>query len=293
LALGRRSLEATQVRWDRGVCRVEWNESITLDRELFNGTPLEDIPAYLAERLKPWVEKIQGNYFSLQVALPDPAAKAEVFGLVQMPKGPEALKDYLSWRFKREEETPLAFTSYFQGEAEGSYLLLGECFEERWLTAIQKTFQLCGVQASVIDTACSYRFNFFHDVFAEKKAGGALVALEEDYWNLILWDEFIRPRLILSKWWPQGSRKLKDLPLEETVLEVERTIRSYVYSGKDRSVENLFLAAPKEWMPEILKEFNRRAEGNCIGLSRETRIKQNHAKEGGWSPSAWVAAVER
>jgi len=264
LALGRRRLEAARVRWEGGAAQVEWNETVPLDRELFTAPPSLDLANYLAGRLAPVLAKERDRYLILQVALPDPAMRAEVFELAEAPQGAKALREFLAWRLKSGPEPGLEVTGQFMGKAQGKELLLGTAFDGRWIAVIREALRVHGLQASLIDGAFSRRFNFFHDTFAARGGGGALVALERDYWSLVVWDEALRPRLVRAKWWAPGPGEAS--PAEAAALEVERTIRSYVYSGKGRGVNTLFLNAPGDWMPALSEAFRRRAAGACVAL---------------------------
>jgi len=292
LAFARHSLDLLQSRWDQGTRSVEWSGSLPLEREFFIGTPPRDTAQYLAKSLAPFLEKNRGRYVALQVALPDPSVRAEVFELECVPKSEKVLREFLTWHFNPpvdgvKGEGPV-LASQVLGEEGGKVLLLGSAFDASWLKALKEAFRLNGVQASVIDAAFRHRFNLNHDVFGMSQGGGGLAAFERDYWNLVIWDSSLRPRLIRSKWWPAVREAWTDPPFEDAILEMERTIRAYVYSGGERSVGKLFLSAPVEWMPRLLDAFNLKTGGHCVALSSDETVGK-----GPWEGSPAVAAVAR
>jgi hypothetical protein len=253
--------------------------------------------AQLARALAALFEKTKGTYTTFQAALPDPLMKFEVFELEKVPDPGKAMDEFLAWRFNQDKEenlAPLAFTHQILGTEGGKSLVLGIALEQKWLQAVQRAFERSGIPLSVIDMGLGHRFNFFHDSLREKGGSGALLSFEPEYWSLVLWDKEARPRFARSKWWKGEAGKLADIPLSATVLEAERTIRSYVYSGKDRSVEKIFVLAPEEWLDAILKALRERTEGNVEGLPLNDGILQMPAH--GLpitAPSAIAAAVER
>ncbi|HTC19426.1 MAG TPA: hypothetical protein VK859_01165 [bacterium] len=301
VALGRRALWAVQTSPlpeksdDRR--QVDWSERIPLEFPLFEGEPSDQTMSQLARALAPLFDKARGTYSTFQVALPDPLVKFEVFELEKVPEAGKAMDEFLTWRFnqgKEESPVPLAFAHQLLGSEDGKSLVLGMALEQKWLQAVQRAFERALIPLSVTDMALGHRLHFFHDSLREKAGSGALLSFESEYWSLALWDKEDRPRFARSKWWKEEAGKLGDIPLAATVLEAERTIRSYVYSGKDRSVEKLYVLAPEEWLGGILKALRERTEGNGEGLSLDGGILQMPA--GGFrgtAPSAIAAAVGR
>jgi hypothetical protein len=301
VALGRQALWTVQTSplpeksGDRR--QVDWSERIPLESSLFEGEPGEETVPQLARALTPIFEKTKGTYTTFQAALPDPLVKFEVFDLEKVPDQGKAMDEFLAWRFnqgKEESPVPSSFTHQLLGVEGGKSLLLGMALEQKWLRAVEQAFEKAGLPLSVTDMALGHRFNFFHDSLREKGGSGALLSFEPEYWSLALWDKEARPRFARSKWWKGEVAKWGDIPLSATVLEAERTIRSYVYSGKDRSVEKISVLAPEEWLDEILKALRERTEGDVEGLPLDGGLLQMPA--GGLQgavPSAIAAAVGR
>ena len=297
LTFGRRELWAVCAREGEGGVEAEWSEKFSLEGNLFSGEPSAQALLSLNSALGAVAKRVKGNFLEVQVALPDPALSFEVFELEKIPGSGAPRREFLTWRFnqsRRPSDPPLAFTSQLLGEEEDKTLLWAAAVEQRWLDLLRQAFHSAGLQAAVIDMALGYRFNFFHQSFLEKKTGGALVAFEPDYWSLAFWDKEIRPRFARSKWWEKEKFRPQGPSLENVVLEIERTIRSYVYSGKSRNVETLFVSAPEDWLEPVLKALNLRTEGRCVGLpGADQGGKSPEVTLEGMTPSSWAAAVRR
>jgi hypothetical protein len=301
IALGRRTLWAVLASPIIGSPdirhQVEWSEHISLGEVLFEGDPSLERVTQLTKILTSLFEKTKGTYTTFQVALPDPLVKFEVFELEKVPDEGKAMGEFLTWRFNKDQKeniAPPAFTRQLLGMEGGKSLVLGMAVEPKWLQVLQQAFDKAGIPVSVMDMALGYRFNLFHDAFQANGGSGALLSFEPEYWSLALWDRETRLRFARYKWWKGDRGKSKEIPLLETVLEAERTIRSYVYSNKNRSVEKIFVLSPEEWLEPVLEALRERTEGNCEGLSLNRNIFQMHeAGLRGIAPSALATAVKR
>ena len=269
--------------------KVEWCEKHPLPQAAFSGSPSSNFSADFAQALAPFFGKKE--YETFQVALSDPAVRLEVFEVEKVPASQKDLDEFLNWRFnqgKEGEKQPLAFTTQVLGQEGGKTLLLAMALDARWKDCLNQAFRLAGARPSVVDMAFSHRFNFFHDRLKAKGGSGALLTLEPEFWSLAVWDKELRPRFVRSKWWDKEGKSLKDIPLSETVLEVERNIRSYVHSGKDRSVESLAVCAPEDWLAGALKAVESRTGGDCEALSLGAKGSVK-----GLTPSVAAAGAER
>jgi hypothetical protein len=297
VALGRRALWFVQTRSGDKAAKVESCGRIPVEGWLFSGTPTDETVSKLALTLAPVLKNLKNTYFCVQVALPDPLVKFEVFELEKLPPRGSPTSEFLNWRFKADPKGPaasLAVASQVLGEQDGKFLLLGMAVEKAWLDALKRVFHGAGIPVSVTDMALCHRINFFQSAFREKGTGGALVTFEPEYWSLAVLDKEARPRFMRSKWWEGDPKKLKDIPLKETIVEIERTIRSYVYAAKDRSVETLFVAAPDEWLSPLLEALNENSAGGCVGLPLKNRIQADPGLSmESVPPSAVAAAVQR
>ncbi|HXL73750.1 MAG TPA: hypothetical protein VN963_09010 [bacterium] len=294
LALGRKALWAVRRLEKEGSPWVEKCQRIPLDSPLFTGSPSPESVGALTKALNGLDHPKKGSYQTFQVALPDPLTRFEVFELEKVPAAGKPLREFLAWRFHQGREgEALVFTHQVFGQAEGKNLLLCLAVEEEWMKVLNESLSQSGLRVSFIDSALSYRFNFYHDLFAQNTGGGALVTLEPDYWSLGIWDETPRLRYGRSKWWNKEIKNPGDIPFKEILLEVERTLRSYVYSAKGRNVPTLFLLAPPPWREPLLKIFREGTGGNCSALNLSGLIPGLLAVPPVLSPTALAAAVKR
>ncbi|GEM_PF-2455956 len=266
LSLGRQEASVVETVESGGKIRVLDSRSFSLPEPLWTGMPGEGNYRALVEGLKPLLQKPTG-YRTLQVSLPDPAASWEVFELEKIPAAGAAMDEFLNWRFKSSagKAQRFAFTTQIMGREYGEKLLLATALDRAWLEFTQKALEEAGARPSFLDVASRYRFNLFHDPLTVHNSG-ALISLERDYWTLLVWDHHALPRFQRSKWWRNPIEGLKDLPLDEVVLEVERTIRSYVHSGADRLVTSLFLTAPEAWLGVAAQAFRKAADVEVLSL---------------------------
>jgi len=297
VAFGRKSFWVLRTRGEKEKLQVEKIERYPMRLSLFTGSPSPEVATELSSVLSSVFEETKNFYTTLRVALPDPAVRFEVMELEKVPARGKSLNEFLNWRFNQGNEGTshaLSFSSQILGMDRDKNLFLGMAVDQGWLDVIQTAFQMAGLKASIIDMALAQRFNFFHEIFQENQKSGALITFEPEFWSVGLWDDQARLRFVRSKWWDKEILKVKDLPLEATILEVERIIRAYVYSAKDRSVENLFISASEEWLKPIGESLKKRTNGNCRTLSVAKMTNENpEVKRSGVVPSALAVAVQR
>ncbi len=293
IALGRQEIGVMETLESPDKIQIRYSEIFPLPVPLWVGVPPPDVLPSLVSVLTPLFQKNE-NYRILQVSLPDPAARLEVFELEKIPAAGTPLEKFLHWRLCPDgsDKASLVFASQFLGEEKGKKLLLGESLDRAWLQLVSKAFEEAKGRISVMDMSSWFRFNLFHETF-RSKGPGALVSLERDYWTLLIWDGQARPRFQRSKWWRGPISEPADLPLGEVVLEAERTIRSYVHSGPDRLVESLFLLVPEAWRNGAIRAFQQPTEGRITGLSLEAVLKIQDSSNPNFSPSLAATAVRR
>lgn len=286
MALGWEALWAARSSVHKGEVRFEWANQVALSSPLLSEGAVES----LALALKEVLEKSGNNYQALQLALPDPLVQFEVFEVDKVPFAGSPMTEFLEWRLTptASKKEPLVFSSQPLGRDGDSELLLGMAVGKKWVDLIEAACQKAGIQAWALDTAFNYRFNFYQDQFEGKS--GAMILFEPDYWSLGIWDDQLRPRFIRSKWWENPVADLKEIPLNETLREMERTLRSYAYSGKPREVGKLFVAAPEPWLPHLKKNIQEWAGTPCVALQNP---KGPWKKDEPILPSAFAAAVLR
>ncbi len=293
VCLGRREISVMETLELADKVQVRYLETFPLPVPFWVGSPPPEALSALVSVLTPLFQENE-NYRTLQVSLPDPVAHWEVFELEKIPVNGTPLEKFLNWRLKSDtlDKASLVLASQYLGEEKGKKLLLGVALDRAWLQLVSKAFEEAKARVSVLDLASRFRFNLLRDNLPPK-VPGALVSLESDYWTLLIWDAQGRPRFQRSKWWRVQIREPKNLPLSEMVLETERTIRSYVHSGPDRSVESLLLVAPEEWKERAVQVFQKPTEGRITGLSFNKLFKVEGSFEPGISPSLLATAVRR
>lgn len=266
VALGRWEASLLESQVAEGKNRIRCFQTHNFPTPLWEGAPRPEAAQSLVSFLAPLLAE-KDVYRTLQISLPDAAARWEVFELDRIPPAGPPLERFLHWRFNSQdpEKSSFVFATQFLGAEKGKKLLLGTALEKTWLEWLQEALDRAGARVSFLDTAFRFRFNLFQETFLSQ-GPGALVSLEGDYWTLLIWDRQARPRFQRSKWWRNRIEDPKELPLEELTLEVERTIRSFVHSGADRSVDHLNVLAPEAWMDRVLEAFRKPTQGRVTGL---------------------------
>lgn len=296
VVLGRRSLWAAQVRMKGPAVEWEGTQAVPLEKELFTGAPTAETIAGLSGSLAPLFEKWKGRFFSLRVALPDPAVKCEVFELEKKPAGPKAVREFLQWRFKTPSRAPAGdsrFTSQDLGRAGDKNLLLGIAADGLWLDALGRAFREAGGIPSSLDMALCHRLNFFKGSLDGQGEGSALLTFEPDYWSLALLDAQGRPRLARAKWWEGEMKDWRKAPLPETMAEVERTVRSYVSLAPHREVGTLFITAPHPWLGPLVEHLRKSTAGGCVALDPAGTVRMGEGVPPLSSPSLLATAVRQ
>jgi hypothetical protein len=115
-----------------------------------------------------------------------------------------------------------------------------------------------------MNLGAGYRFNQFHDRFAKEKHGAAMVMLDPDSWTVFLWDAAARPRLARARWRTRTDKTIEDY--DEIALEAERSILSYVRSGKEGSVTRVYAISHAQELEEFTAALDRRLREKCIPL---------------------------
>jgi hypothetical protein len=180
----------------------------------------------------------------LQVALPDPATTVAIFDFKRLPSGRSARANLLRLRFEDEYGMSAADISVayqpLKGATEGTRLL-AVAAERVWLEPLQQGLREAGHVASVIDAASCFRFNLLRSA-VDPSGSGALLALEEDHWSLMVWRR--GPSLCaVHGGWRAGSAGGE---LDGIVAEAMRWLRSVLSGGEQESFGCLYLTAADE-----------------------------------------------
>jgi hypothetical protein len=237
---------------------------------LFAAQPDMEAEHGLAKVLHAISEEFRGEYASVHVALPDAVIRSTVLDLDELPKTTEMREALLRWRLAREWQRPegsLDCRSFDLGEDRGKRLLFGQAGDRPWLDCVRRALEQAGVMPWSLNAATAYRFNCFHDAMVG--SGGALLSLDPDCWNLLLWDDTGRVRKILT-------RLRQDLVVEDKAAsiadEVERAILAYVQGDSRRRVGRLHLAGSEAEMATLAEIFDARLRERVVVLHADAGI---------------------
>ncbi len=242
----------------------------------------------LAKVLHAISEEFRGEYASVHVALPDTVIRSTVFDLDELPKTTEMREALLRWRLAKEwqrSEDSLDCRGFDLGEDRGKRLLFGQAGDRAWLDCVRRALAQAGIMPWSLNAAAVYRFNCFHDAMVG--SGGALLSLDPDCWNLLLWDDTGRVRKVLT-------RLRQDLAVEDEVAsiadEVERAILAYVQGGI--RIGRFHLAGSGAEMAILAEMFNARLRERVVALHADTGISGTVAGvRDGLAPLALATAL--
>jgi hypothetical protein len=201
------------------------------------------------------------------VALPDPTTAFTVFELDELPKSEKTRLELVRWRFAKEYSVDGAmFDCAHQtlGQENAKHLLMGQGIDKAWLQCIKQALRRGGITPWSMNLGACYRFNQFHDRFAKEKHGAAMVVLDPDSWTVFLWDAAARPRLVRARWRTRTDKTIEDY--DEIALEAERSILSYVRSGKEGSVTRVYAISHARELEGLTAALDRRLRENCLPL---------------------------
>ncbi len=282
VGIGRQALSGALTRQVNGKNHLEWYREFPLSDEIFTTAPTAETKDALFAAVRSLMEGAGKSYVSIQVSLPDPAVRFEVFEIDKPLKNKKMTDEFLAWRFSQdasEKETPWVCSSQALGNEQNKFLLLGTALDGRWLACVEEAFRAAGAFPSVIDMGLHHRFNLFHEMFEELQTGSVVIALEPDYWSLGLADGQARLRFARSKWLEKSGYS-KDV-LESIATDAERTILSYVHSGDNRAFERVFLMASSALAGPMTEVLNKRIQGGCTPLSLDGKWQM----DGGLDPA--------
>lgn len=238
----------------------------TLDVPLFTGRPSEAAAAALAEALQELAPEAVRGYLPLHVSLPGAAVQVAVFPLDALPNKRALQLDLARWHFAQAGNAEQALVCDCEplGMDGGKHLLLGFAMDQAWHACIVDALARAGVTAWSLNADVCRQFNRFHDRLCADKRGGALFAVTEDAWSLLLWDELGRARHCSSRWRSdeadEGTR---------IAVEVERRILACVQSLPGMRIEHLYAVADGH-DAGLVDAIDARLREPCIRLRPET-----------------------
>lgn len=268
---------------DQGA-HIQAIHSVPLADTLFAGTPTPEVESALAAAFSKVTANAAGKFIPCHVAVPDPAVCFTVFELDELPKSEKTRLDLIRWRFDKEHSGDnQALDCYCQelGQENGKQLLLGQAVDSAWLQCIKRSLRRAGLTPWSINMGACYRFNQFHDRFAKENHGAAMVALDADAWSVFIWDAGARPRLVRANWRAGVGDATQSF--EAIALEAERSILSYVRSGKGGAVARVYAVSQARELDGLADALNHRLREGCVPLlpegadPEESRQRENHA----------------
>jgi len=257
---------------------------------LFAALPTKETEALLTGALHAVSEGFRDLFASVRVALPDTVIRSTVFELDQLPKSADMRKSLLCWRFAKEWQRPegsLDCCGFDLGEDHGKHLLFGQAGDLQWLDCVRRALARSGIVPWSLNAASVYRFNFFHDAIVG--GGGALLSLDPDCWNLLIFDETGRVRQVLTRLRKSPAAEDEAASIAD---EAERAILAYVQQDGRRRVGKVYLAGNGAEMTALAKVFDGRLSEPAILLYMNEGFSGTLAgvKEG-LAPLALAAAM--
>ena len=192
----------------------------------------------------------------------------------------------LRWRFSREWQRPedsLDCRGLDLGKDQDKRLLFGQACDRLWIDCVRRALTRAAINPWSLNAASSYRYNRFHDVIAGGE--GALLSLDADCWNLLIWDGAGRIRRVVTR--------LRDNTLAQDEMkiiadEAERALLSYAGSR----VGKLYLAGSESEMAALAMMPGSHFHEKALLLHADTGLSGSIAgiKEG-MAPLALAAAL--
>lgn len=279
IAVGRREVCAVHAVLGEKNTHVQTIHSAQLSDEMFAGPPTPAVETDLASAFAKVAPEAKGKFIPCHVALPDPTMRFTVFELDELPKSEKARLELVRWRFAKEHpagDQTLACAYQGLGQENSKHLLLGQAADNAWLQCIKQALRRAGITPWSVNLGAGYRFNQFHDRFAKEKHGAAMVILDPDSWSVFLWDAAARPRLARARWRTGIDNGMEAYDM--IAREAERSILSYVRSGKNGSIARVYAVGHAHELDELAAALDRRLREKCIPLAAPCAIPDEDRK---------------
>ena len=294
IAIGRRQVCAVHAIPGEKGAQVQTVHSAPLPEAMFTAPPTTETESTLASSLSKVAANAVGRFIPCHVALPDPVVRVTLFELDELPKSEKTRLELVRWRFGKERATadqPLDCVYQDLGRENGKYLLLGQAADQAWLQCIKQALKRAGITPWSLNPGAVYRFNRFHEVFTKEKHGAAMVILDPDTWSVFLWDAATRPRLVRARWRDETAHGIEAYNL--IALEAERSILSYVRSGKNGAISRVYAVAHARELSEFAAALDRRLREKCIPLpvSRAVPEEDRRIEDHGLASLSLAAAT--
>jgi hypothetical protein len=287
IVLGRERVCAVNLDAREGALGMSAVRSQDLMLPLFDGPPTAEAETVLAEALRAVSEEFRGGYAAVHVALPDTVIRSAVFELDELPKASGLREALLRWRFSKEwlrPEESLECRGIDLGNYGAKRLFFGQAADRAWLDCVRRALTEAGVAPWSLNAASSYRFNRLHDVIAG--SAGALLSLDPDCWNLLLWDADVRVRRVVTRL----RKRAAESEMSSIAHEVQRTILAYV--GVGGAVGRLYFSGGTTEMAALEQVFDGDLEEKAVMLHMDEGIAGTAAgTEEGMAALAIAAAM--
>ena len=290
MAIGRNQVCAVVLDANGGKHEVRGIYTQDMPVPLFAEQPAEAIEAGLVDALHAVSDKFREEFASVRVALPDTVIRSTVFDLDALPKTADMRGALLRWRFAKEWQRPedsLDCCGFDLGEDRNKRLFFGQAGDRPWLDSVRRALVQAGIVPWSLNAAAIYRFNYFHDAIAGD--GGALLSLDPDCWNLLLWDDKGRVRRVFTRLRENLAAENEAASIAD---EVERAIFSHVQGDGNRRVDKLYLVGCNTEMAAFAEIFDGRLSGRIVQLHADEGITGTFAgMRDGLAPLALAAAL--
>jgi hypothetical protein len=200
IAIGRDQVCAVVLDAKNQACEMRGINRHELPAPLFAGPPTPETESALAAALQSVGAELRAAFAAVHVALPDTVIRSTVFELDELPKTADLREALLRWRFSKEWQRPedsLECRGLDLGADQGKRLFFGQAGDRPWIDCVRRALVRAEITPWSLNAAASYRFNRFHDAIAGGE--GALLSLDPDCWNLLLWDEAGRVRRVVTR----------------------------------------------------------------------------------------------
>ena len=286
IAIGRNQLCAAVVDPKKSRNNVQGITRHILSGALFEGQPSAAIEAELAAALQAISVDFRAKFASVHVALPDTVIRSTVFEFDELPKEAEMRDSLLRWRFSREWQRPedsLECRGFDLGSDLGKRLLFAQAGDKAWIDCIRRALTRADISPWSLNSASSYRFNHFHNVLTVGE--GALLSLDSDCWNLLVWDHAARIRRVFTRLRDKSSVE------DEMNMIIDETERA-IHGNMRKAAGKVYLAGDAAETDLLAKQLEQRLQMQVVSLCIDTEKTENIAgtKEG-MAPLAIAAAL--
>lgn len=220
----------------------------------------------LAQAMQRIAVAVPQAHWTLQIALPDPAAIFQVMEFDSLPKTSQEREAIARFRMEREWPAVAQMECSFQvlDEEKGRALLLALAVQRSWMDCLREGCRAAGFVPSVTDISLNHIFNRFQDEIAGGTSDGVLISLDADSWSILFWDRALRPRFSRSRW--RDANRENGADHEAIAQDVERLVRAYVLALSGRRIERVYFCSGMAENVSFATRLNARMQVHCTQL---------------------------